>query len=95
MAIKPIGDKLLVEVLEDEADKVGSIYVPDTAKEKPQQGKVVAAGEGKKDGKDIIPLTVKVGDFVLYGKYSGTEIKHDGNDYLILSENDILAIVQN
>ena len=94
MAIKPIGDRLLVEVLEEEADKVGSLYVPDTAKEKPQQGKVVAVGEGKKDGKDIIPLTVKAGDVVLYGKYSGTEIKHDGKDYLILSENDVLAIVQ-
>ena len=94
MAIKPIGDKLLVEVLEEEADKVGSLYVPDTAKEKPQQGKVVAVGEGRKDGKDIIPLTVKAGDVVLYGKYSGTEIKHEGKDYLILSESDVLAIVQ-
>lgn len=94
MAIKPIGDRLLVEILEEDTEKVGSLYVPDTAKEKPQQGKVVAVGEGKKDGKDIIPLTVKAGDVVLYGKYSGTEIKHDGKDYLILSENDVLAIVQ-
>ena len=94
MAIKPIGDRLLVEVLEEDVDKVGSLYVPDTAKEKPQQGKVVAVGEGRKDGKDIIPLTVKAGDVVLYGKYSGTEIKHEDKDYLILSENDILAIVQ-
>ena len=94
MAIKPIGDKLLVEILDEEADKVGSLYVPDTAKEKPQQAKVIAVGEGRKDGKDIIPLTVKAGDVVLYGKYSGTEIKHEDKDYLILSENDILAIVQ-
>lgn len=93
MAIKPIGDRILVELVKEEAEKVGSLYVPDTAKEKPQQGKVAAVGEGRRDGKDIIPLTVKVGDTVLYGKYSGTEVNFEGKDYLILSENDVLAII--
>ncbi len=93
MAIKPIGDRILIEMMEDEIERVGSIYVPDTAKEKPQQGKVIAVGPGKRDGKDLVPMTVKVGDTVLYGKYSGTEIKHGGKDYLMVSENDVLAVV--
>ncbi len=93
MAIKPIRDRILVEPLDKEVEKVGSLYVPDTAKEKPQQGKVIAVGEGSRDGDKIIPLTVKAGDRVLYGKYSGTEIKYDGKEYLILSENDVLAII--
>lgn len=94
MGIKPIGDRIVVQILNDEVEKVGSLYVPDTAKEKPQQGKVIAVGEGRRDGKDLIPLTVKVGDVVLYGKYSGTEVKHDNSDFLIISENDVLAIVE-
>ena len=93
MAIKPMGDRVLIELVDEDVEKIGSIYVPDTAKEKPQQGKVAAVGEGMKDGKDIIPMTVKVGDTVLYGRYSGTEISHEGKDYLIVSESDILAIV--
>lgn len=93
MAIKPLSDRVLIEMMEDEVEKVGSLYVPDTAKEKPQQGKIIAAGPGKRDGKDLIPMSVKAGDIVLYGKYSGTEVKHDGKDYLIVSESDILAIV--
>ncbi len=93
MAIKPIGDKLLVELIEEDEQKVGSIIVPDTAKEKPQVAKVIAAGEGKKDGKELIPMTVKAGDKVLFGKYSGTEIKYQGTEYLLLSESDVLAIV--
>ncbi len=93
MAIKPLGDRVLIEIIEEEGERVGSIYVPDTAKEKPQQGKIVAAGEGKRDGKDLIPMTVKVGDKVLYGKYAGTEVKYDGKEYLILSENDIYAVI--
>ncbi len=93
MAIKPLGDRVLIEIMDEEDEKVGSIYVPDTAKERPQQGKIVAVGEGKRDGKDIIPMTVKVGDTVLYGKYAGTEVKHDGKEYLILSESDIYAIL--
>jgi chaperonin GroES len=93
VALKPIGDRVVIELMEEEAEKVGSIYVPDTAKEKPQQGKVIAVGQGKRDGKDLVPMTVKVGDTVLFSKYGGMEVKHEGKDYLILSENDILAII--
>ncbi len=94
MAIKPLGDKILIQLQDDEVEKVGSLYVPDTAKEKPQQGKVVAVGNGFRDGKELIPLTVKAGDTVLYGKYSGTEVAHDGANYLIISEMDVLGIVE-
>ncbi|OHD65647.1 MAG: co-chaperone GroES [Spirochaetes bacterium RBG_13_51_14] len=94
MALKPIGDRVVIELLDqEEEEKVGSIYVPDTAKEKPQQGKIVAVGQGRRDGKDLIPMTVKTGDKVLFSKYGGTEVKHGGKDYLILSESDILAII--
>ena len=86
MKLKPLADRVLVEPLAAE-EKVGGIYIPDTAKEKPQKGKVVAVGPGTKDN----PVTLKVGDDVLYGKYSGTELQHDGGDYLIMKENDILA----
>ena len=94
MAIKPIGDKVLIEVMEDEVERVGSLYVPDTAKEKPQQGKVIAVGEGKRDGKDLIPISVKPGDVVLYRKYAGTEVKFAAKDFLLVAESDILAIVE-
>ncbi len=94
MALKPIGDRVVIELIEQEHEKVGSIYVPDTAKEKPQQGKIIAVGAGKRDGKDLVPMTVKVGNTVLFSKYGGTEVKHDGKDYLILSESDILAIIE-
>jgi chaperonin GroES len=94
VALKPIGDRVVIELIEQEAEKVGSIIVPDTAKEKPQQGKIIAVGQGRRDGKDIIPMTVKVGDTVLFSKYGGMEIKHGGKDYLILSESDILAVVE-
>lgn len=93
MALQPIGDRVVIELMEQEEEKVGSIYVPDTAKERPQQGKVIAIGPGKRDGKDLIPMSVKVGDIVLFSKYGGTEVKHGGKDYLILSESDILAII--
>ena len=94
MALKPIGDRVVIELMEQEQEKVGSIYVPDTAKEKPQQGKVIAVGTGRRDGKDIIPMTVKVGDVVLFSKYGGMEVKQDGKDVLIISESDILAVVE-
>lgn len=93
MAIKPIGDRVLVELLEEEFNKVGSLYVPDTAKERPQRGKIVATGDGRYEGKDLIPMRVKVGDKVLFGKYAGTEFKYDDKEYLILSEHDILAVI--
>lgn len=93
MAIKPIGDRVLVELIEDEVAKVGSLYVPDTAKEKPQRGKIVAVGDGRLDGKDLVPMRVKVGDKVLFGKYAGVELKYENKDYLILNEHDILVVL--
>jgi chaperonin GroES len=87
--IKPLSDRVLVEPAQAEEKTAGGIIIPDTAKEKPQRGVIVAIGSGKKDE----PMTVKVGDKVLYGKYAGTEITVDGTDYLIMKESDIYAIV--
>ena len=87
--IKPLADRVLVEPLEAETKTASGIIIPDTAKEKPQKGSIIAVGPGTKEN----PVTVKVGDSVLYGKYSGTELKLDGKDYLIMRESDILAIV--
>lgn len=87
--IKPLADRVLVEPQAAETKTASGIIIPDTAKEKPQQGKVVAVGNGTKEE----PLTVKVGDTVLYGKYAGTELKLEGNDYLIMKESDIFAIL--
>ncbi len=89
LKIKPLADRVLIEAAPAEEKTASGIYIPDTAKEKPQKGKVIAVGNGKKDE----PLTVKKGDTVLYGKYSGTEITHEGKDYLIMREADIFAIV--
>ena len=95
MAIQPLGDRVLIRPLEAQEKTKGCIVVPDTAKEKPQEGKVIAAGKGRTgdDGK-VIPLEVKAGDKVLYGKYSGTEVTVDGEDYLIVKDEDVLAIVK-
>jgi chaperonin GroES len=87
--IKPLADRVLVQPAAAEEKTASGLYIPDTAKEKPQKGLVVAVGNGKKDE----PLTVKVGDTVLYGKYSGTELSVDGNDFLIMRESDIFAIL--
>jgi chaperonin GroES len=87
--IKPLADRILVKAAEAETTTSSGIIIPDTAKEKPQRGTVIAAGPGKKDE----PVTVKVGDTVLYGKYSGTEIQLDGAEYLIMRESDIYAIL--
>ncbi|ERM82087.1 molecular chaperone GroES [Rhodonellum psychrophilum GCM71 = DSM 17998] len=87
--IKPLADRVLVEPAAAEEKTASGLYIPDTAKEKPQKGTVVAVGSGKKDE----PLTVKVGDQVLYGKYAGTELSVDGQDYLIMRESDIFAIL--
>jgi len=93
MNIKPLADRVVISPLDNAEEKVGSIYIPDTAKEKPQEGEIVAVGPGRtEDGKLIAP-SVKVGDKVLYGKYAGTEIKKDGKEYLIVRESDILAII--
>lgn len=93
--VQPLGDRVLIRPLEAEEKTKGGIILPDTAKEKPQEGQVVAVGKGKvlENGKTE-PLEVKVGDKVLYGKYSGTEIKIDGDDYLIVKEEDILAVIK-
>ncbi len=87
--IKPLADRVLVEPAPAEEKTAGGIIIPDTAKEKPQKGTVVAVGPGKKDE----PMTVKAGDLVLYGKYAGTEITIDGNNYLIMRESDIVAVI--
>ena len=94
MKIRPLGDRVLVKRLKEEERTKGGIIIPDTAKEKPQEGKVVALGTGKRDedGKNI-PFVVKAGDTVLISKYGGTEIKVDGNSYLIMREDDILGII--
>ena len=95
MKIRPLQDRILVKRIDEEDKTKGGIIIPDTAKEKPQEGKVVAVGKGKvpEDGK-LQPLDVKKGDRVLFGKYSGTEIKVDGEEHLILREEDVLAICE-
>jgi len=94
VSIRPLHDRVIVSRIDEGEQKVGGIIIPDSAKEKPQQGKVVAVGKGKieKDGK-VTPLDVKEGDTVLFGKYSGQEIKMDGEEYLIMREEEILGVV--
>ena len=89
MTIKPLADRVLVEPAAAETKTSSGIIIPDSAKEKPQKGTIVAVGAGTKEN----PITVSVGDSVLYGKYAGTELQHEGKDYLIMKENDLLAIV--
>jgi chaperonin GroES len=95
MKIRPLQDRVIVKRLEEEEKTKGGIIIPDTAKEKPQEGKVIAVGKGKvtEDGK-VIPLDVKVGDKILFGKYSGSEIKIGGEEHLIMREEDILGIIE-
>jgi chaperonin GroES len=94
MHIKPLGDRVLVQPIEEQEIKKGGIIIPDSAKEKPQEGKIIALGSGKNDDKgEKIPFTVKEGDRVLYSKYGGTEVKLDGEAYLLMREDDILGIV--
>jgi len=94
VSLKPLADRVLVEPAPAEEKTVGGIIIPDTAKEKPQKGKIVATGPGKYADLtgNLIPMSVKVGDIVLYGKYSGTEITVDGKEYLIMRESDIFAV---
>ena len=95
MKVRPLHDRIMVERLEEKEVKKGGIIIPDTAKEKPQEGKVIAAGNGKVgDNGKKIPLDVKAGDKILFGKYSGSEVKIDDKEYLILREEDILAILE-
>ena len=93
MKFRPLHDRVLIEVLDGEEKTSGGIIIPDTAKEKPQEGKVVAVGSGTRtdDGK-VLPMDVKVGDYVLFGKWSGTEVKIDGKEYSIMKESDIMGI---
>ena len=95
MKVRPLHDRIIVQRLEEGEQRVGGIIIPDTAKEKPQQGKVVAAGKGKaKDDGKILPLDVKAGDTILFGKYSGQDIKIDGEEYIIMREDEVLAVLE-
>jgi chaperonin GroES len=95
MKVRPLHDRIIVQRIEEGEQRVGGIIIPDSAKEKPQQGKVIAAGQGKleKDGK-VTPLDVKAGDTILFGKYSGQEIKIDGDEYLIMREEEVLGVIE-
>jgi chaperonin GroES len=93
MNIRPLHDRVVVKRIEQSEQKQGSLYIPDSAKEKPQEGEVVAVGKGKRDDKgDVHTLDVKVGDRILFGKYSGSDIKMDGEEYLIMREDEILGV---
>ena len=94
MNIRPLYDRIVVKRIEEQEQKVGGLFIPDSAKEKPQEGEVVAVGKGKRleDGK-IIPLDVQVGNRILFGKYSGSDIKLDGNEYMIMREDEVLGVL--
>ncbi|GGB57842.1 MULTISPECIES: co-chaperone GroES [Henriciella] len=95
MKFRPLHDRVLVKRVEEEAKTSGGIIIPDTAKEKPQEGEVVAVGSGARgDDNEIVPMDVKAGDRILFGKWSGTEVKVDGQDLLIMKENDILGVIE-
>ncbi len=95
MKLRPMQDRIIVKRVEEETKTAGGIFIPETAKEKPQQGEVIAVGKGKvtEDGK-VLPLDVKAGDRVLFGKYAGTEVKLEGEEFLIMREDDILGVVE-
>lgn len=95
LGVRPLHDRILVRRMEEETKTAGGLFIPDTAKEKPQRGEIVAAGKGRitEDGK-VMPLEVKVGDKVLFAKYAGTEIKFSGEEYIMMREEDVLGIVQ-
>ncbi|MBE55693.1 MAG: co-chaperone GroES [Acidobacteria bacterium] len=95
MNVRPLHDRIIVLRIDEGEQKVGGIIIPDTAKEKPQQGKVIAAGKGKiKDDGKVVPMDVKKGDLILFGKYGGQEIKLDGEEYLIMREEEVLAVIE-
>ena|SRR5215207_6775910 len=91
--VNPLADRVVIKALEEAESMRGGLYIPDTAKEKPQQGEIIAVGPGKYEDGKLVPMSVKVGDKVLYGKYSGTEVTIDGEQLLILRESDVLAVV--
>ena len=92
--IQPLGDRVIIKALEPKETRKGGIIIPETAKEKPQEGLVVATGKGKTEDGKLVPMEIKTGDTVLYGKYSGTEIKINDEEYLIMTESDVLGIVR-
>jgi chaperonin GroES len=92
--IKPLHDRVIIQRIEEQEQVRGGIIIPDTAKEKPQQGRVIAVGSGKREGNEVVPLDVKEGDLVLFGKYAGTEIRLDNEEYLIMREEDILGVLE-
>ena len=95
MKMRPLRDRVLVERIEEHEQRIGGIIIPDTAKEKPQQGRVIAVGKGRiSDKGEVFPLDVKAGDTVLFGKYAGTEIKIDGKEYLIVREEEVLGVLE-
>ncbi|MBM3907542.1 MAG: co-chaperone GroES [Gemmatimonadetes bacterium] len=91
--VAPLADRVVIKAIEEAEQMRGGLYIPDTAKEKPQQGEIIAVGPGRYEDGKLIPMGVKVGDKVLYGKYSGTEVTVDGENYLILRESDVLAVI--
>jgi chaperonin GroES len=91
--VAPLADRVVIKASEEAEQMLGGLYIPDTAKEKPQQGEIIAVGPGRYEDGKLVPMGVKVGDKVLYGKYSGTEVTIDGENYLILRESDVLAVV--
>ena len=93
MKVRPLHDRIIVQRIDEGEQKVGGIIIPDTAKEKPQQGKVIAVGLGKREKGDRVPLDVKEGETILFGKYSGQDIKIDGEEYLIMREDEVLAVL--
>jgi chaperonin GroES len=95
MNLRPLQDRIIVKRVEEETMTAGGLYIPETAKEKPQQGEVVAVGKGKRaENGTVHPIDLKVGDKVLFGKYAGSEVKLDGNDFLIMREDDILGVIE-
>ena len=95
MKVRPLHDRIIVQRIDEGEQKVGGIIIPDTAKEKPQQGKVIAAGKGKvKDDGKVVPMDVKKGDLILFGKYGGQEIKLDGEEYMIMLEEEVLGVIE-
>ena len=92
--IKPLEDRVLIQIKEAESTTASGLVIPDSAKEKPQEGVVIAAGPGRFDGDDRVPTDIKVGDTVVFSKYGGTELKYDGEEYLLLNSRDVLAIIE-
>ncbi|HEV2425755.1 MAG TPA: co-chaperone GroES [Terriglobia bacterium] len=94
MNVRPLHDRIVIKRIEEKETVKGGIIIPDTAKEKPQEGEVIAVGKGKREKGELIPLDVKVGDRILFGKYSGTEIKLDNEEYLIIREDEVLGVIE-